>query len=109
MFGGKTTAETSIPVVVTPVQPVVDNTPIAVDNTSPVEPVVTRKPRKPKTPKVVDNTDTFLTDAEKFKNGLDKKKKPYFSRMLKEYTSSTDEETLKQIKVKIEKYMTKTQ
>ena len=85
--------------------PVAEPTPVV--ETTPV-PTPVKKPRKAKAKKVIEVEESFDAVMEKFKTGLDKNRKSYFSKMVKEYNAATDEGKAT-IKSKIEKYMTKNQ
>lgn len=98
-----TTVSEPTPVAETPV--VAEPTPVV--ETTPV-PTPVKKPRKAKAKKVIEVEESFDAVMEKFKTGLDKNRKSYFSKMVKEYNAATDEGKAT-IKSKIEKYMTKNQ
>ena len=91
-----------------PRKPKVEKTPVVEVVETPVEDVKpVKKPRKPKVK--TSDVETFQEITEKFKNGLDANKKPYFTKLVKEYSTTTDDAAKLKVKTKIENYMTKNQ
>ena len=68
------------------------------------KPTPAKKPRKPR-PKSKTSAASFEEAVELFKTTLDKKKKPYFTKLVKEYTDNTDADLKNRVRNKITNYM----
>lgn len=80
---------------------------IEVTTEKPVSAKKTRKPKAKSKAKAKASVDSFEESVEKFKATLDKKKKPYFNKLVNEYKNNTDADLKNRVCNKITNYMNK--